>query len=487
MGRKFISMLGTGNYSECYYDNGIDKIKTRFIQEAVIKMYMKDITEDDEIVIFMTDVSKKKNWVDSDLIVEGISTKFNRIKEIDNISREKINNIIKDLENYNDKIVKGEKKGLRTIIHDNFPGVKVKEVEVSEGKNTEELWDTFDKILNEIQDNDNIIFDITHGFRSIPMQILAVINYAKIIRKNVNLLGVYYGAFEARDKNTNITPVFDLSIYNDILDWTSAAKSFISYGNSNEIYDLCLKKFINGHKELVHVKKFAESLKTFTTCIETSRGKIIPKEDAMNNTKKIEKSIAVAKDNVKSKYEEIMTLDSKNRQPIEPFKMLLQKIQERLDDFKSDSNFNAGMSTVNWCLENNMIQNGMSALYETIKTYVCSKYNIQDDIKKTRDDIVKNAIIYKAIKTTKTYKIFEDKKDEDMYKLIIKTLPQEIAELSDRVSNSRNDMSHFGFTQTTSSCTKLKDNLKAFILEFNTIIKKYKNINFIDHKDDNYE
>ena len=48
-------------------------------------------------------------------------------------------------------------------------------------------------------------------------------------------------------------------------------------------------------------------------------------------------------------------------------------------------------------------------------------------------------------------------------------------------------MSHFGFTQTTSSCTKLKDNLKAFILEFNTIIKKYKNINFIDHKDDNYE
>ena len=169
MSRKFISMLGTGNYSKCCYDNGIDKVKTRFIQEAVIKMYMKDITEDDEIVIFMTDVSKKKNWVDSDLIVEGISTKFNRIKEIDNISREKINNIIKDLENYNDKIVKGEKKGLRTIIHDNFPGVKVKEVEVSEGKNTEELWDTFDKILNEIQDNDNIIFDITHGFRSIPM------------------------------------------------------------------------------------------------------------------------------------------------------------------------------------------------------------------------------------------------------------------------------------------------------------------------------
>ena len=74
-----------------------------------------------------------------------------------------------------------------------------------------------------------------------------------------------------------------------------------------------------------------------------------------------------------------------------------------------------------------------------------------------------------------------------MYKLIIKTLPQEIAELSDKISNSRNDMSHFGFTQGTIGCNKLKNNLKDFISDFKTIIEKYKNINFIDHKDDNYE
>lgn len=487
MSRKFISMLGTGNYSECCYDNGIDKVQTRFIQEAILQMYMKDIREDDEIVIFTTSISEKKNWIDNDLIIEGIHTQISKIKEIDDETNAKINSIVKILDNYNDKIIPRGKKGLYTVLKDNFPQAKIKKIEVNDGKNEEELWDTFDKILNEIHDDDEIIFDITHGFRSIPMQILSVINYAKVIRKNVNLLGVYYGAFEARDKQTNITPIFNLSIYNDILEWTSAADSFISYGNSNQIFDLCLKKFINGHKELEPIKRFAEALKTFTTCIETSRGKIILKEDDMSNSKKFSKSIAASKDNVKSKYEEIVNLDSKNKQPIEPFEMLLDKIKESLENFNNDSNFSVGISTIDWCIKNNMIQNGMVALDETMKTYICNKYSLQDDIKETRDDIVKNAMMYKAIKISKPHKKFYNEKDKEIYELIIRTLPVEIAKLSDKVSNSRNDMSHFGFTQTTTSCNNLKSNLKELTLEFKKIVEKYKNINFIEHKDDKYE
>lgn len=487
MARKFISMLGTGNYSECCYDNGIDKVQTRFIQEAILKMYMKDIREDDEIVIFTTNISEEKNWIDNDLIIEGIHTKISKIKEIDNVTNIKIDEIIKKLDNYDDKIIQNGKKGLYTVLKDNFPQAKIKKVEVNDGKNEEELWDTFDKILNEINDNDEIIFDITHGFRSIPMQILAIINYAKVIKKNVNLLGVYYGAFEARDKKTNITPVFNLSIYNDILEWTSAADSFISYGNSNQIFDLCLKKFINGHKELVPVKKFAEALKTFTTCIETSRGKTITKEDDMSRSKKISKSIAVAKDNVKSKYDEIVSLDSRSRQPIEPFEMLLDKIKESLEDFKSDSNFSVGISTIDWCIKNNMIQNGMVALDETLKTYICNKYKLQDDIKETRDDIAKSAMMYKALKITTPHKSFNNEEDEATFELIVRTLPSEIAELSNKVSDSRNDMSHFGFTQTTTGCDNLKSNLNKLTSEFKVIIEKYKNINFMEHKDDKYE
>ena len=89
------------------------------------------------------------------------------------------------------------------------------------------MWDTFNKILDEINDDDQIIFDITHGFRSTPMQILVVLNYAKVIKKNVKIKGIYYGAFENRDNVTNIAPIFDLSNYDEILDWTAAADSFI--------------------------------------------------------------------------------------------------------------------------------------------------------------------------------------------------------------------------------------------------------------------
>ena len=51
MGRKFISVLGASNYKECIYGNGKEKFTTRFIQEAILDIYFKDVTKEDKILI----------------------------------------------------------------------------------------------------------------------------------------------------------------------------------------------------------------------------------------------------------------------------------------------------------------------------------------------------------------------------------------------------------------------------------------------------
>ena len=489
MGRKFMAMLGTGNYSKCGYSNGKECIETRFTQEAIIKMYMKDISEEDEIVIFLTEKSKNMNWENGDNIKNGIKNTIYRLEGLTDEAKEQIDKILCNYKGYEDQVEKNGKIGLKEVLQSNFSKAKIKYVNINDGKNEQELWDTFNKILDEINDDDQIIFDITHGFRSTPMQILVVLNYAKVIKKNVKIKGIYYGAFENRDNVTNIAPIFDLSNYDEILDWTAAADSFIKYGISNQISYLCENTVTDNPKKLAPIKKFANSLKTFTSCIETSRGRIVSKSDCKNNVRRAQKSISKAYEDVN---ENLNNFKEDEKQSIQPLEKLLTKIEERLSEFKCDSNFDVGMSAIRWCYENNMIQHAYTALNETIKTYLCDKYGIENCKKTERDDIVKRALTNKLHEQKISKDKAEEKsKEKDEYlkqkiNLIIKTVPEEIVNLSDKISKIRNDMDHFGYTEESRTYDEIQKKLKEHIDKFEEIIEKYKDVDFSSSEDDNY-
>lgn len=441
MSRKFISTLGTGNYLSCKYYNKDISIETRFIQEALIEMYMNNPTKDDKVVIFITEKAWQKNWCNND----------------------------------------DSSTGLKDILDKKYPDINVKAVKIKEGNSEEELWDTFDKILNEIEDDDNIIFDITHGFRSIPMQVLAVINYAKVIKNNVNLLGIYYGAYEARNKLTNEAPIFNVSIYNDILNWTSAANSFINYGNSDEIYDLYNEKLANGHKEIRPLEKFIRALKDFTNTISTCRGKIIKKSETKDYKKRMKRSIREAAFQVNENLSTLNSISEKDKLSIKPFERLFNKINYRLKDFDCDSNLEIGIATIKWCKKNHLIQGAYTAIDETIKTYVCNKYGLDDTLKENRDLICKSAMINMIRENRKAYIDMKITKSEDLkiYNKIKDTLPIEIAVLANKVSKLRNDINHFGFLDKSSSYVKFEDDLDNIINEFLSILDKYNNKDFI--------
>jgi len=111
----------------------------------------------------------------------------------------------------------------------NFIPIKIKD-----GGNETELWETFGALTSSVEDGDNIVFDITNSYRSLPMLCMLAAIYLRVTR-NVTLEALIYGAFDARDMQTNISPVFDLTPFVALLDWTSAADQFIRTGNA---YDL---------------------------------------------------------------------------------------------------------------------------------------------------------------------------------------------------------------------------------------------------------
>lgn len=123
------------------------------------------------------------------------------------------------------------------------------------------------------------------------MLAMTILSYSKAL-KNVTIKGIYYGALEAKGKSTGIVPVFDLTACNDIMDWTVAADSFIHYGNSDRIGELCKnssdKAFTRAWKNKLR------KVVNLTNCIETSRG--MEKDDATNKKNSIKKAYMDFKD-----------------------------------------------------------------------------------------------------------------------------------------------------------------------------------------------
>lgn len=356
MGKKFLSFLGTGNYGECTYKCTNGSIKTRFIQRALIDDLCKDWSDEDEVVIFVTEKSKKVNWESID-------------KEIE--KREKINE--------NQILITKDKVwtvGLKDELQQNFGNnsFKIKEMVIPEGRNLDEIWNIFELMMKSIDKGDEVIFDITHSFRSIPMLALVVLNYAKVI-KEINILGIYYGAYEAKDEN-GVAPVFDLKEFDRLLEWSYAVNSFVKFGDSRQILDLVNKSRKND-EDYRDIYKFSQRLNSFTSTIMTCRG--LTKDDGR-------KSVQAAYRDMKKALNEI-----KNKSSLPPFIQLLNLVENRTDSFREEDNFKTGLAFVKWSIDNNLIQQGYTALDETIKTYICRINNLNETVLYDREEIVAKA------------------------------------------------------------------------------------------------
>ena len=223
MARKvFISFLGTGNYVETYYQFGEKKYPhpVRFVQEAIIGNMLDEWTEDDKILIFATDAARKANW--------------------ENDGQERAESEIEHI---------GLKQRLLEL-HLPMPIDDNSRIEIKEGFSEEEVWSIFNAVDKEVrtisrQGGDiQLIFDITHAFRSIPMFAMALFNYAQYMYSNVKIEQVQYGAFEKLGPTykvkqmpleQRIAPVVDMTNIVRLQQLTSAAIGLHDYGRFNNV------------------------------------------------------------------------------------------------------------------------------------------------------------------------------------------------------------------------------------------------------------
>ena len=119
------------------------------------------------------------------------------------------------------------------------PGSKV--VLIKYGINEQEIMENTNIILGlqqYLDNGDNLIVDITHSFRSLPMFMMNLLIYLRnVSQKNITISHIHYGMFEM-SKELGFTPIIDIRSMMDVNDWITGAYSFSEYGNAYKISKL---------------------------------------------------------------------------------------------------------------------------------------------------------------------------------------------------------------------------------------------------------
>jgi CRISPR-associated protein Csx16 len=231
MPTRLVTFLGTGNYQPSTYLLDDVEHLSAYFQSAICKRYAPDGL--DEICVLATKESQEKHA-----------------------------------------------SGLTNVIAD-VCSIRPRFIPIASGSNESELWSIFTQITQSLRGDSSgkIVFDITHGFRSIPFFAAGAIAFVNLTDDKPLPCRVLYGAWEARDTTTNISPVWDLSPFVDVIAWAARLLLFIKTGRADELAhateqigrDLIKQWAADRTGEKPTLDKLAKALREFGADLETIR------------------------------------------------------------------------------------------------------------------------------------------------------------------------------------------------------------------------
>ena len=343
---KLITFLGITDYEEVEYRWHDLSKPTKFVQEALVRWLQPETT-----CVLLTKEARKKHWGD---------------------------------------LCQRLQRHTQTVEGINIP----------DGKSEEELWEIFAAISKAVQEGDEIVFDITHGFRSLPMIALLTIAYLKQV-KGVKVQHVVYGVYE---KGKHEAPILDLTPFANLLDWLAAAKIFTATGDSSELGRLIqdVQDAAHRNKEAygdslpLALKNFGAALKEVSNDLLLARVPNLPKS-VINLIEKQKRASAEVSDWTP------------------PLTLLLGKIAATYAPFQDDS-LPTQAKLIRWYLNHNHIVQAMTLAREWVVSYYAQQKSLSRD--DAEDELNQRA----------------NNQEND-----------ELVQLWSSIRNIRNDLAHCGF------------------------------------------
>jgi hypothetical protein len=104
--------------------------------------------------------------------------------------------------------------------------------------------------LDYIKDGDIVYLDISHAFRSLALMSFLMVQFGFGVKnKKFTIGGIYYGMLEVAGDNKGVTPIVDLKIFYDLMEWIKAIDAFKNYGHADLLVKLFEKEVDLKHQE----------------------------------------------------------------------------------------------------------------------------------------------------------------------------------------------------------------------------------------------
>lgn len=342
MARKvLISFLGTNNYVNCRYDyNGWTSDPVRFVQEAIIEHTCKEWTEEDAVLIFCISKestgevgSKELNWLDNGQPAPKEDS---------------------------------EHIGLQHRLNDLKTRIDLKaqiiQKDIKAGFSEDEIWDIFYTVYAELRKDDEIYFDVTHAFRSIPLFSVVLFNYSKFMM-GTQLVSIMYGAFEKLGPTNKvrelpeaerIAPIINLTNIARLQEYNQITSNLKEFGRVNSLSGYITDK----NEEIVtqSVRDLQNSISKLDEYITTINISEIKKGNFItafrNNYKNIRKRKGLP----------------------EPIRHILDKLNRETADFDNTSSFKNIEAAINWTIKHEMYMQAFPLAEEYIILWMVHEY-----------------------------------------------------------------------------------------------------------------
>jgi len=410
---KFISLLGNTKYTPCRYyldspDGSTDICW--YVQFALLELLEKKGIVPDQVVVFTTENAYEKNWI------------RNHAKE----DAENASGLYALLQEYSDRT-----------------GAVINNVMIPDGKSEDEIWQIFNKIFEQIGEDDEIILDITHSFRFLPMLTFIVLNYARFM-KHCSIRDVYYGLVP--QKEGEHTPILVLTPFVTLFDWTIGLERYLSAGDASWVHELTyseasrMNKEINRSESSVRasdrsllfrdpklLRKLADAMLEFSNIMWTCRGQ------------EITKAAAALKANID------IVLESAAHERIKPLSPLVELLRERFSRFSTQDEVRNMIEAARWCLEHRMYQQGFTILQEGLITLGCKNAGIS-----VLDEEIRMSL--------------RDRED-------VVSRHGALVKLIDSMCDTRNDINHAGWRPNPRRVSVFQKNLAKFISDAEQILR----------------
>jgi CRISPR-associated protein (TIGR03986 family) len=347
----------------------------------------------------------------------------------------------------------------------------VKPIRIPDGHSVTDLWEIFGALTKNLNEQDEVIFDITHSFRTLPLLSFLAASFLRVA-KDVRIKGIYYGAWEARNppppaddlfnsSSTDKSPVFDLTPFLELLAWTTATDLFLKTGNS-----LSLAEQLSSHAD-AEMQTLSENLREISQALAVLR----PLE-AMETAVTLPQNLNDAKAVI--------------RVSAPAFELLFKKVSATYNNLgkrnpaarnkeTSTSRVRKQLEMVKLYRSNNRIVHALALARETLVSLLCLHFNLYDLDKNMRSAV--GHFIHNRSADNRdnqiTKGILTDLYAQERDGKIDKERLKELRNLAKELFKVRNDVLHCGLYEGDSSAAQVFSQSKTLLDRFFAVCQSW--------------